>query len=525
MPATSVIGMSQTILRSKASSWFTTWGRISLIAVALLAQLALFAWIVLSLSEYSPWVYALNMGFSIVAVLWILDKPMTPEYRLAWVIPILIVPLLGGIFYLLYGARLLTTKDRQRLEVAQQEAHKALTAGPAVEPVLDLLPADAARQSDYLRSTGNYPACEATKVDYFALGDHVFPRMLEDMEKAERYILFEYFIVAAGTMWDQMFDVMKRKAEQGVDVRVLYDDLGSYFVLPANFQHDLRAAGIKVQAVNPLGFRPRLAYNNRNHRKILVIDGVVSYTGGINIADEYINEVVKLGHWKDTAVRIEGPATWSFVAMFLSVWDFVGDPADYADFVPAVDTRVEGDWGVVQPFDDSPFDNTPVGEEAYLAVIGRAQHYVDIFTPYLIVDSRMSEGLKQAAMSGIRVRIVTPHIPDKKMVFEITRSYYRQLIEAGVEIYEYTPGFVHAKQVVADDRIGIIGTINFDYRSFYLHQECAVWLYDVPALKDVEDDFEATIAVSHRVTLEECLAIPWPRRLLRVILSTFAPLM
>lgn len=517
--------MSQSIPRSKTSGWFTTWGRIILIAIAVFAQLALFAGIVLSLSEYSPWGYALNLGFSIVAVLWILIKPMTPEYRLAWVIPILIVPLLGGIFYLLYGARLLTAKDKQKLQIAQEESHKALTAGPAIEPVLDMLPADAARQSQYLRSTGNYPACEATKVDYFALGDEAFPRMLEDMEKAERYILFEYFIVAAGTMWDRMFDVMKRKAAQGIDVRVLYDDLGSHFVLPANFQRDLRAAGIKVQAVNALGFRARLAYNNRNHRKILVIDGVVSYTGGINIADEYINEIVKFGHWKDTAVRIEGPATWSFVAMFLSIWDFVDEPADYNDFVPVAETRVEGGWGVVQPFDDSPFDNIPVGAEAYLAVIGRARHYVDIFTPYLIVDSRMSEGLKQAAMSGIRVRIVTPHIPDKKMVFEVTRSSYQSLIEAGVEIYEYTPGFMHAKQVVADDRIGIIGTINFDYRSFYLHQECAVWLYESPALTDMEKDFEATLAVSQRITLEDCLAVPWYRRLRRAILSTFAPLM
>ncbi|MEZ5087212.1 MAG: cardiolipin synthase [Tessaracoccus sp.] len=498
----------------------------SVIAVAIVAQFGLLVWIVLALSESSPWVYAFSLALSIVAVLWIVVTPMPPEYRLAWVIPILLVPVLGGAFYLLYGARLLGRKDRQRLAQAELETRKALTTGPAVRPVLDLLPPDVARQSQYLNATGDFPACEATKVEYFAVGDDAFPRMLEDMEKAERYILFEYFIVAAGVMWDQMFDVMKRKAAQGVDVRVLYDDLGSYFVLPADFHKKLNAAGIKVQAVNPLGVRLRLRYNNRNHRKILVIDGVVSYTGGINIADEYINSIEKFGHWKDTVVRIEGPATWSFVAMFLSVWNFDDDPADYADFVPTRETKQDHrDWGVVQPFDDSPFDNIAAGEEAYLGMINRAREYVDIFTPYLIIDARMLEGLKQAALSGIRVRIVTPFIPDKKLVFEVTRSFYLPLIEAGVEIYEYTPGFMHAKQIVADGRAGIIGTINFDYRSFFLHQECAVWLYESPVLRDMEDDFDATIAVSQRITLEDCLSVPWPRRLLRAILSTFAPLM
>ncbi|MDF1488118.1 cardiolipin synthase [Tessaracoccus caeni] len=517
--------MSQQLILSRRRGWMATWGRMGAVAVAIVAQLGLYVWIVLALADSSPWVYAFSLLLSVVAVLWIVATPMPPEYKLAWVIPILLVPVLGGAFYLLYGARRFRGKDRQRLAIAQAEATKALTAGPALQIAGGRLPTDMARQTRYLTTAGSFPVCDATKMEYFALGDHAFPRMLADMEKAERYILFEYFIVAAGEMWDQMFDVMRRKAAQGVDVRVLYDDLGSHFVLPRDFHKKLHEAGIKVQAVNPLGVRLRLRYNNRNHRKILVIDGVVSYTGGINIADEYINAIVKFGHWKDTVVRLEGPATWSFVAMFLSVWSFVDETADYTDFMPVGDTRQDGDWGVVQPFDDSPFDNIPVGEEAYLGMINRARQYVDIFTPYLIIDARMLEGLKHAAMSGIRVRIVTPHIPDKKLVFEVTRAYYHPLVEAGVEIYEYTPGFMHAKQIVVDGRSGIIGTINFDYRSFFLHQECAVWLYESPVLKDMQDDFDATIAVSQRVTLEDCLAVPWWRHLARAILSTFAPLM
>lgn len=517
--------MSQGQTLSRTRGWFATWGRMSAIGIALVAQLVLYAWILLSLSEESPWLYALSLALSVVAVVWILVKPMPPEYRLAWVIPILVVPVLGGAFYLLYGSRLLTAKDYRRLDEAQRDATRALTAGPAAPPVLESLPIEAARQSRYLTATGNFPAYEGTKVEYFAVGEDGFARMLDDLERAERYILFEYFIVAAGVMWDQIFDVLRRKAEQGVDVRVLYDDLGSYFVLPENFHATLQAAGIKVQAVNPLGVRLRMRYNNRNHRKILVIDGLVSYTGGINIADEYINVVEKFGHWKDTVVRIEGPATWSFVAMFLNVWDFKGEPDDYTRFVPVGELEQPGEWGVVQPFDDSPFDNCPVGEEAYLGLLNRARQSVDIFTPYLVIDARMLEGLKQAARSGIRVRIVTPHIPDKWYVLEVTRSFYHPLVEAGVEIYEYTPGFIHAKQAVADGRIGVIGTINFDYRSFFLHQECAVWLFESPALADMQRDFEATLALSQRITLEDCLAVPWPRRLLRAILTTFAPMM
>ena len=338
-------------------------------------------------------------------------------------------------------------------------------------------------------------------VAYFKLGEDMYASMLKDMERAQSFIFFEYFIVGQGQMWDGMKEILIRKAQEGLDVRVMYDDLGSLMVLPKGFKAELESQGVKVVTFNPMVPYLALGMNNRDHRKILVIDGDVAYNGGINIADEYINVDSKLGHWKDTGLRLEGDGVANLTLMFLSVWDACRkEQTDIAAYLPKKSVRAKG---YVQPFSDSPLDEELISENLYMDILWNAKDYVYIFTPYLIIDHEMTLALTMAAKRGVDVRIVVPKIPDKKAVYTLTESYFRPLLEAGVRLYRYTPGFIHAKSYLADDKVGVVGTINMDYRSLYLHFECGTFLYEVEALKDLKQDYEETFAVSEEVHLKE----------------------
>lgn len=325
-------------------------------------------------------------------------------------------------------------------------------------------------------------------------------------------------------MWAELLDVLSRKAAEGVEVRFLYDDVGSLWGLPSRFTQTLTRNGIKVQPFNPMSGRLTLRVNNRDHRKFLIVDGLVGFTGGINIADEYINEKPRFGHWKDTVVRLEGAGVWGMTELFFTLWDLVTDQhTDLAAMRPDFPAREAP--GLVVSFDDTPLDDHSVGWGVYRNMMARARNSVDIMTPYLVPSQAMLESICAVAQSGVRVRMVTPGIPDKPYVYEVTRSNYQPLIEAGVEVYEYTPGFLHAKQLVTDDDLAVLGTINFDFRSFYLHQECAVWMYRTSCIDAMKADFEATIAQCRRVTQADLDAVPRWRRLVRSVLRTFAPLM
>lgn len=504
---------------SRARSAFATWGRMAVTVVALLAQLALLAVVIVFFRNLSPWLITAQLVLALVVMVGIIGSDMTTEYKLAWTIPLFIAPVFGAVFYLLYGARPLSRYQKAQMIAARTATSRALAEYRSAPPGSEQI----SRESSYLDNAG-YPVTSGNAVEYFPLGELGFEKMLADLETAERYIFFEYFIVSAGTMWDQIHEVLARKAAAGVEVRVLYDDVGSHFTLPARFHETLTASGIHVQAVNPLGARLSVKYNNRDHRKILVIDGRVAFTGGINIADEYINVVHPYGHWKDVVVRMEGPAAWNFAAIFLAMWS-VSEPLEFNRYLPSVPVADPGQPGWVQPFDDSPYDDFVVGLDSYLNLISRAERSVDIFSPYLILDARTVGTLLMVARSGVRIRIVVPHIGDSWAVHEVTRSYYDVLTSGGVEIYEYTPGYMHAKVVVADESTAVVGTINFDYRSFYLHQECGVWLHEVPAIKDIMADIDATISVSTPITADQLRTVPWWRRGTRAVLRTFAPMM
>ena len=337
----------------------------------------------------------------------------------------------------------------------------------------------------------------------------------------------EYFIIEEGQMWDTILEILKEKAAEGVDVRVIYDDFGCLFLLPTGYDKKLEAMGIKCCVFNPFIPLLTLRMNNRDHRKICVIDGHTAFTGGINLADEYINAIDKHGHWKDTALIIKGEAVWSFTVMFLTMWDYLRKTnEDYEAYRPHVHhpEPFEGD-GFVQPYTDCPLDNESVGENVYLNLINNAKEYVYINTPYLILDHEMITALSQAAKRGVDVRILTPHHGDKWYVHGVTRANYWALVDDGVKIYEYTPGFVHAKTFVVDDEYAVVGTINLDYRSLYLHYECAAWLYKTKSVLDVRDDYLETLKVSQKITSADFNTIPWYRKIMFAFLRIFAPLM
>ena len=359
--------------------------------------------------------------------------------------------------------------------------------------------------------------------------------MLEELEKAKEYIFLEFFIIKEGHMFNSIRTILERKAAQGLDVRIMYDDLGCFFTLPPDFQKKLESGGIKSYVFNP--FRPIISslQNNRDHRKIISIDGKVAFTGGLNLADEYINVVERFGHWKDAAIMIEGDAAWSLTLIFLQMWNLgFKEKDDYSSFFPWKENIIEHtsrcadkgfeSWGYVQPYADGPIDRDNVGEHVYMQIINQAQKYVYINTPYLIVDDNLLSALTLAAKSGVDVRIITPHRWDKMIVAITSRSYYRRLIKAGVKVYEYTSGFNHGKTFVSDDIIATVGTTNLDFRSLYLHFECGVLLYASDTIASIKEDFLRTLPISQEIFLKDCSRNAF-QRIVQDVLRIFAPLM
>ena len=500
--------------------------RVVLVAFFLLIQVAVLVVMLLRFNNYFLPFYGVCVAISLFAVFWIVGRQSDPAYKIAWIIPILVFPIFGGLFYLLFGGNRLSSRTRRKMEGTDRKMEEVLRPDYKADE-LSSLGEDAVHQARYLEHIAHCPVYGNTETEYYPLGELCFTRMVEELKRAERYIFVEYFIIEEGKMWDTILDILKDKAQEGVDVRVMYDDIGSMFTLPRDYARELEArTGIKCCVFNPFVPILSLRLNNRDHRKIMVIDGKVAFTGGINLADEYINEKVKYGHWKDSAIQVRGEAAWSMTVMFLTLWDYVREKAteDYDAFRPPELPEIQAP-GFVQPYTDNPLDCEAVGQAVYLNLINKARRYVYITTPYLIVDDSTNTALCIAAKSGVDVRIMTPHIPDKRVVFELTRSHYQPLLEAGVKIYEYTPGFVHAKNFAVDDKYGTVGSINLDYRSLFLHFENGVWLCNDPSIRDIRADFLSTLEQCQSVTLAPCRALPWWGKAVRAVLRVFAPLM
>lgn len=503
--------------------------RIFYVALALVVQLA---WLLIALfriMEYSRWVTIGMQAIGFLVVLWIVNKKINPSYKLAWTMLILIFPVFGVSLYLLFGKSRIGTVMEQHYQNLIAETAEYLEVSELTRKRLNEDDRSMRIQSDYIWQYSRYPVHENTTAEYFQVGDDMFPVLVRELKQAKKYIFIEYFIINDGVMWQTILNILEEKAAEGVDVRLIYDGFGCLTTLPHKYYEELQKKGIKCQVFNP--FRPilNIIQNNRDHRKLCIIDGWVGFTGGINLADEYINQKARFGHWKDTAVMLKGEAVWNMTVMFLHMWTVIGRSEESIDYEAYFPHRYhEGEFesdGFVQPFCDTPLDEEVVGEDVYLNIINKAKKYVYICTPYLIIDNEMMTALCLAAKSGVDVRIMTPGIPDKKLVFILTQSYYRQLLEAGVKIYEYQPGFLHAKSFVSDDEIGVVGTINLDYRSLYLHFEDGVWIYRNRVIQDIKDDFIQTMEYCRQIEPEFCLNRNIGLRIMQNIFRAFAPLM
>lgn len=469
----------------------------------------------------------------LVTLIYIVSSDAPAQYKISWLFFVGILPLIGIVCYIMFANKRPSKHKLSKVKPLQEAIDNVQNHEQNNE--LDFSNLDhgehAKLLSNYIKKESAIGITDGTSVNYYPLGDDAFPVMLEELKKAKHYIFIEYFIIAKGKMWNSMLDILVQKVKEGVDVRVMYDDVGSVATLPMNYAKTLQALGIKCIVFNKLRPLIDIKLNNRDHRKILVIDGHVGFTGGINLADEYINQEVRFGHWKDNCIKLEGKAVYGLTVLFLTLWctltksnyDEVKSPKYYPETYADI-SHIKND-GYVQPYTDIPLDEEPLGERVYMSIVQHAKKYVYITTPYLILDDEMANCLCLKAKEGVKVVLITPHIPDKKIVFGITRSNYKKLLTAGVKIYEYTPGFVHSKMFISDDVIGTVGTINLDYRSLYLHLENGTLLYQCSCLSEMKKDFEKSMSISQEITLKDYNSWSMAKRFGWLLVRIFAPLL
>ncbi len=513
--------------RSKQGFLQLVFSRFGIVLFLLLVQV----WLIFGLYQYITVNYAhlfyySFIVFSIVGYLILFNSKSDNSVKLTWMLIFTLLPVIGILFYfytrLDFGHRL----ESSRLIQIKEASRELIKTKEEVKKELEERP-DLKGLATFINQAGNCPVYHNGEVTYFSLGEEKFADLLQELKAAKHFIFMEYFIVAKGEMWGQILEILIEKAQEGVEVRFMYDGFCEFSLLPRSYSKELAKYGIKCKVFAPIQPFISTVYNFRDHRKICVIDGQVAYTGGVNLADEYINKIERFGHWKDTAVKIRGGAAQSFTLMFLQMWALDSNTTDFEKWLKLSEQegiKAHGK-GFVLPYGDSPLDGERVGEMVYFDLLNKAQSFVQIMTPYLILDGEMETALTFAAKRGVKVQIILPHIPDKKYAFALAKSHYATLIQAGVEIYEYTPGFVHAKSFVVDGYKGTIGTINLDYRSFYHHFECGVYLEDVPAICEMVKDFNQTRALSQQVTLEDVYREKKSTRLLGWFLKIFAPLM
>ena len=471
-------------------------------ALLIVIQVAWLAALLLQLGNSLPAIQTVLRILSLVAILFVIKSDMNPSYKIGWILLIAVLPILGGLMYVIFGNKRPTKYMREMLRAQLEKSAEYLGTQESITGELD---GGAAGLFKYLEGSAGYPTAKNTTVRYYRVGEEMYADLLPELEKAEKFIFLEYFIIRPGEMWDGVLEILKRKAAAGVDVRIIYDDMGCIDILPANYNATLEGWGIRTMAFNRFVPAVSLVMNNRDHRKITVIDGKVGFTGGINISDEYINVKERFGHWKDTGLMLKGPGVFNLTLMFLEMWNaFNKDGDGYAEFIPdSFEECGSADDGYVLSFSDSPLDNESVGESVYTDMLYQAKNYIYITTPYLAIDSELQTALCMAAKRGVDVRMITPGIPDKKLVYRLTRSYYPTLLRAGVKIFEYTPGFIHAKSFVCDDKLCVVGTINMDYRSLYLHFECGTLMYNNPEIKQVKKDDLDTMEKCRKVELSD----------------------
>ncbi|MBQ8233899.1 MAG: cardiolipin synthase [Lachnospiraceae bacterium] len=479
--------------------------------------------IMIALCFYVPYFYVLCWLTEIACVIRIVASDDNPDYKVPWLLFVLIIPIAGFMLYFLFYSRKLKKKYIKRMKDLKDNSYQK-DDYILLEQLHNENPM-ACSQAKMLCNIAETHLFTDTRQEYFPLGEDMHPRLLEDLEKAEKFIFMEYFIIEEGKFWNSILDILKRKAAEGVEVKVVYDDVGCMMTLPGNYSKILKTYGIEATPFSRLRGNADSEFNNRSHRKITVIDGKVGYTGGINLADEYINEVEKFGHWKDIGLRLEGDAVWELTKLFLI--DFGINvrkmPQIKADCFPS-QSGIEAN-GYMIPFGDGPgpIYDRQVGKSVIRNMLNSAVRYVYMTSPYLIIDNDLCQSIENASLRGVDVRIIVPHIPDKKIVFGMTKSFYPRLMAAGVKIYEYEPGFIHAKSYLADDEYAMVGTINLDYRSLVHHFENGVWMYRCEMIGDLKADIADTLDKSIEIT-QDMIKTSLLQRAIRSVVRIFSPL-
>ena len=517
---------SHLVRQGKRSLFSILFGRTTVILLLLVLQLGVMFSFFHFLEDYIPLYFGSSYLLAIWMVLHLLNSEDDPTISLSWCALIAVVPIFGSLMYwyiqLDVGHRItqkvLTAVSRESMQYQADQSALLAQLKETDKPLYDL--------ARYTAAHGGCQIYQNSTAVYYPMGEKKFEAMLAEIEKAQHYIFLEYFALGHGYLWSTLLELLLRKASEGVEVRLLYDGTNAIVSLPYGYPRQLERQGIRCKMFAPPQPLMSTHYNNRDHRKILIVDGHTAFTGGVNLEDKYINIDSPYGHWKDAGLMVKGDAARGFVFMFLQMWNAGERVRDYAPYLPTPGTYAQPDAaGYVLPYCSNPMDGEHVGEMVYLDILNRATDYVWIMTPYLILDQQLITAITFAAQRGVDVRILLPHIPDKKYAFALAKRHYKQLLRAGVRIYEYTPGFVHSKIFLSDDRKAVVGTINLDYRSLYLNFECAAYVQDGPVVQDIKADYLQTLEVSHPVTLEEACSQPLGTRCYGWLLKTIAPLL
>ena len=510
------------VKRKKKGLLRIVFSRVGIVAVLMAVQVYIvylgYRWF----EEYFKLFAMVQLVFSISMIFYLFNCDMDSSAKLTWLNLIMLFPVPSTIMLWYTRQDIGHRMIKWRVEELIAQSREKIRQDSETIKRPELVDSGTDDLSRYLCRTGIFPVYEHTQVQYFPLGEDKFAAMLEELKKAERFIFMEYFIVDEGYMWGSILKILADKAAQGVDVRVMYDGMCEVSLLPHDYPKRMEKLGIRCKPFTPISPFISTQYNYRDHRKILVIDGKVAFNGGVNLADEYINKIERFGHWKDTALMLTGEAVQSFTLLFLQMWNISEKEPEWDPFLTPY--KAESD-GFVMPYGDCPLDDDKVGEMVYMDILNRAKSYVHIMTPYLILDNELETALKFAAQRGVDVKIILPGIPDKKAAYALAKTHYRSLVKAGVKLYEYTPGFVHAKVFVSDQEKAVVGTINLDYRSLYHHFECATYLYRTGCIPQIAEDFEATLARCRRVTPETIRKEKLSMKILGGIMKLIAPLM
>ena len=499
--------------------------RIGVFVVLLALQFMLIVGVYRMFNQYLPHFIGIAVLFSIFMVLFMINSDMDSTAKMAWIFIIMLLPIVGGFLYFFVKANLGQRTLAKRAKGDPDAADSTVEQDPDTWNRMCKESPDTLGIANYVKQSGNFPVYENTSVQFFPMGEDKFAEMLKQLKEAKYFIFMEYFIIDEGLMWGKLLEILAEKVKEGVEVRVMYDGMCEFSTLPANYPALMKKLGINCKMFSPLTPFVSSHYNYRDHRKILVIDGHTAFTGGVNLADEYINHIDRFGVWKDTAIMLKGDAVTSFTRMFLLQWNVSEKVSDYGDYLNYPTNPPANTKGFVIPYGDNPTEEYKVGENVYIDILNRANDYVHIMTPYLILDGETENALKLAAQRGVDVKLILPGVPDKPIPYALAKGHYRSLMAAGVKIYEFTPGFVHAKLFVSDDCKAVVGTINLDYRSLYHHFECAAYMYGTDCIGDISSDFSKTLERCAPVTTD---TIKHEKKMLKLegfLIKLFAPML